>query len=127
MLSMLAVPAFADTGAGVTINLTTTITGGGGSSGGGGSWYSWDSSNGGVSTSQYIPQSSSSYIPTPEQPVNIPPATQISDQSVLHSGEYTPTATSPDYTPAWILFWVLLIVLAVVIFAVYRDYQKKHL
>ena len=127
-LGVATLPAYADTGVGVSVELTTVITGDG-SGGGGGGWYYNPPQQQQVVTT--IPQSSSPYIPIVQQPVNIPP---VNNQATLpqSSEPITSPVVAESYNSniaqiAWVGFWALLIALAIVVFWVWRDWKKKRI
>jgi hypothetical protein len=76
-------PCFADSGAGVSIELTTTVTGG--DSG----WHNWSSGNGGYYVPP-VPRRASSPLPTTTQP-NTPPT--------MPTPPTYPNSNPPQVTP----------------------------
>jgi len=127
-LGVATLPAYADTGVGVSVELTTVITGG--SSGGSGGWY-YNPPQQQTQVVTSTPQSSSPYMPPVQQPVNIPPvknqtATPQSSEPITNL-RVAESSNSNIAQIAWVGFWALLIALAIVVFWVWRDWKKKRI
>ncbi len=128
-LGVATLPAYADTGVGVSVELTTVITGGSG--GGSGGWYYNPPQQQQTQVVTSIPQSSSPYIPPVQQLVNIPPVNnqvaspQSSEQ--VPSPVVAESSNSNIAQIAWVGFWALLIALAIVVFWVWRDWKKRRI
>jgi hypothetical protein len=114
-----AIPTFADTGAGVSVTLTTIITGG--SSGGDGGTYGWGSypvyttlENQGQATQpvETTPQSSSPYIPPQQTWIPIPDPPLLPKEDVSTKTPTTVVEEKPQFSMAvmaGIAFWSIII------------------
>ncbi len=132
-----AIPTFADTGAGVSVTLTTTITGG--SSGGDGVYTGGWSSYPTYTTLEVqeqttqpvvtVPQSSSPYIPPQQTWIPIPDPPLLPKEDVSTKTSVTAVEEKPQFSMAviaGIAFWSIIIGMGVWLLWWFLNRRKSN-